>query len=251
MSTLPPKVAGRSIRFASAYRVHILRLSIALFVTACGGGSARFTTQTAAGLVPAPHTVSVLGVYKDGRMALGSWNKLAPHFASALGSAPCEIGFDALVTSNQDLANSIDEYARDQGPTSQLLTALAPAARGDLLMVVTLASRPLEDPAEAGPPVGAPVPNGMVTQRKRHSHGQNAAGNAVDPNRLEVSASLFSVTQNHPVLLVSLSYAGQNTEDALTRFSAELARAIPNSRCVGWNWDVKIDPAMLRTTVLQ
>lgn len=227
-----------------------LELSIALLVSACNNGGAQFTTQTASGFVPAPRTVSVLGVYKDGRMAIGTWEKLAPHLVQALGSAPCEVGFDSLVTSNQELANAIDEYARDEGPTSKLVSELAKAARGDLLMVVTLAGKPPKAPAQEAPPAGAPVRTGMGTQRRRHRHAPDA-GDAPDPNRVDISASLFSVARKQPVALVSMSYGGQSVEDAMTRFGAELAHTIPNSKCAGWNWEVKIDPTTLRTTVVE
>jgi len=228
--------------------VRALKLSIALLAAGCGGG-AQFTTQTASDFVPAPHAVSVLGVYKDGHMAIGRWEKLAPHLVQALGPAPCDVAFDSLTSSNQDLANAIDEYSRDQGPTGKLLEQLAPAARGDLLLVVTMAGRPPEKVAD-GPPEGAPVPNSMTTQRKRHRHAADDSS-ASDPNRLEISASLFSVKQNRPVALISMSYGGQSAEDAITRFGAELARSIPSSKCAGWNWDVKIDPTLLRTSVVE
>ncbi|MET0790529.1 MAG: hypothetical protein ABW061_03330 [Polyangiaceae bacterium] len=224
-------------------------LAIALSLSAlsaCTTG-AQFTTQTAPGFSRAPHTISVLGVYKDGRMGVGSWDKVAPHLVNALGSAPCELAFDALLTSNQELADAIDERARNEGPTSDLLARLAPAARGDLLMVVMLAGKLPQRQTRGEPPAGAPVSNSMVTQRKGRRQAQSAAGGARDPNRLEVSASLFSVKENRPVALVSMTYGGQSVEDALTRFGAELALSIPNSKCVGWNWDVKIDPATLRS----
>jgi hypothetical protein len=247
-ASLPGKNCWTIASLGSSFpRVRVLPPLVALLVSACSNGGAHFTTQTAAGFVPAPHTVSVLGVYKDGRMAVDAWDKLAPHLVQALGSAKCEVGFDTLVHSNQDLANAIDEYARNEGPTGTLLTRLAPAAQGDLLMVISFAGKPPVQ-TEKGPPEGAPVPNGMGSPNKRH-HVMNGA--ASDPNRLEISASLFSVKENHPVALVSMSYGGETVEDAMTRFGAELALSIPSSQCVGWNWDVKIDPTTFHTTDIE
>ncbi|MEO7035105.1 MAG: hypothetical protein ABI548_14405 [Polyangiaceae bacterium] len=224
-----------------------LHFAIALLFTGCSNGGAGFTTQTAAGFVPASHTISVLGVYKDGRMVIGNWEKLAPHLVQALGPAHCDVGFDSLVTSNQELANAIDEYARGEGPSSALLTKLAPAARGDMLMVITFAGRP-PDQTERGPTEAAPVPTGMGSQRKRH---RSPNGGVADPDRLDISASLFSVKANHTVALVSMSYGGENVEGAMTRFGAELARSIPHSKCVGWDWNANVTPTTLRTTDLQ
>ena len=225
-------------------------LSIVPLVAACGAGGAHFTTQTADGFTPASHRVSVLGVFKDGRMAIDTWPKVAPHLVEALGAAPCEIGFDALATANQDLANAIDERSRGEGPNAELLAHLAPAARGDLLLVLTVAGRPPEpQQGPAQPPLGAPVNNSMGTPRKRRANSPE--GGPIDRNRLDVSAALFSVAQNRPVALVSMSYGGQSADEAMTRFGAELARAIPQSKCVGWNWDVKIDPAAVRSSTVQ
>jgi hypothetical protein len=226
-------------------------LSIVLFIAACGNGGAHFTTQTASGFGKVAHTVSVLGVYQDGRMAVDRWSKVSSHLVAALGAAPCDIAFDTLVTANQELASAIDERSRGDGPTSELLAHLAPAAKGDLLMVLTLSGKPPEQQAVEEAPLGAPVNNSMVTQQKRKHQAPNAAGGGPDPNRFEVSAALFSVAQNRPVARVSMIYRGQSVEDALTRFGAELAQAIPGSRCVGWNWAVKVDPATLRTSTVQ
>jgi len=119
------------------------------------------------------------------------------------------------------------------------------------LLVVTLAGRLPQHQGQGEPPEGAPVPNGMTTQRKRRHQAQNSAGGAPDPNRLEVSAALFSVPEHRSVALVSMSYGGQDADDAMTRFGAELAQVMPNSTCAGWNWDFKIDPASLRAPVAE
>jgi len=231
--------------------VRISQLFMALFVSAlsalsaCSGG-ARFTTQTASDFKPEPHTVSVLGVYKDGRMSVGTWEKLAPHLVKAIAPGTCDLAFDELVTSNQELANAIDGRARYEGPTGELLAHFAPAARGELVMVVSYSGRPPEPRVRDEPPMGAPVRNNMVTKRKRRSPAPAVKGNPRD--RLDVSVSLYSVKQNRPVAMVSMSYGSQDVEGALDRFGSELARTIPNSKCAGWNWDVKIDPEAVRAT---
>jgi hypothetical protein len=232
-------------------RVYLARsaLALALFASSfgCSDGGADFTTKVASDFAPARHTVSVLGVYQDGRMSLGSWDTLGPYLTRALGPTQCAVGYDALASSNQDLANAIDEYARDEGPTGNLLTQLAPAALGDLILVVTFAGKlPTRKAGEAGPPTGAPVQNGMTTTRRRGRGHAAAATEARDPNQLDISASLFSVAKNRPVALVGMQYHGESVADALTRFGAELAKAVPELKCTGWNFSVKIDPKLVR-----
>jgi hypothetical protein len=233
-------------------RVHRLRLGSSLVSCAfalsqfgCASGAA-FDTRLASDFAPAHHTVSVLGVYKDGRMALGSWDTLGPYFRRALGTAPCSIYYDALVSSNQDLANAIDEYARDEGPTGNLLTQIAPAAQGDLILVVSFSGKlPDQKRRDAPPPTAAPVQNNMATQRRRRHHDAEGE-NVRDDNYLDISASLFSVARKKAVALISMKYRGESIADALGRFATELANALPEARCSGWNSSVSVDPQSIR-----
>jgi len=213
----------------------------------CGNGGANFTTRLASDFAPAHHTVSVFGVYQDGRMALGSWDVFAPYLKRALGPAQCPVLYDTLAVSDQELANALDELARDEGPTGHLLAPVAPAAAGDLILVLTFAGKlPDSQDEDPGPPTGAPVQNGMEQKRRRRGHksAQNPAGR--DPNQLDISASLYSVAQARPVALVSMQYRGRSVADAMGRFAQELATAAPDLRCTGWNSGVKIDASKLR-----
>jgi hypothetical protein len=233
--------------------VPVALLGVAL--AGCGGSGADFTTQFASGYTSAPHTVSVLGVYQDGRMSLGTWADLAPRLSGALGSAACPAGYDTLVTSNQELANAIDEFTRDEGPTAELLKQLAPAAQGDLLLVVTLSGKipkPHQDDPADHPSPGTPGMAAAANTRKRgHGRGATQAGPAEDTNHLDVSAALFSVAQNRPVARIGMQYRGESVDDALKRFSTELSRDVPSLKCVGWHWDVNLDPAHIHPSAAQ
>jgi len=220
---------------------------IASSTLACGpsGSGAAFETKLAHDFRPAHHTVSVLGVYKDGRMALGAWESLSTYFAPAFGPKACPAGFDELVNANQDLANAIDAYARDEGPSGKLLAQIAPAAQGDLILVVTYAgqipAKTDEDPRAAA----APVNNSMGTKRHQRRNA-GAAESARRDDQLDISASFFSVQQNRPVAIVSMAYTGDTVKDAMTRFGAEVARGLPDLKCAGWDLATKIDPATVK-----
>ncbi len=223
--------------------------ALAVAASGCGpsGSGAAFDTKLANDFRPAHHAVSVLGVYKDGRMALGTWESLMPYFAPALGPTTCAAGYDAFVNANQDLANAIDAYARDEGPSGKLLAQLAPAAQGDLILVVTYAgqipAKMTEDPRAQA----APVNNNMGTSR-HHRHSSDARNGARTDDQLDISASLFSVAQNRPVAIVSMAYHGDTVKDAMTRFGAEVARTLPDLKCAGWDLATKIDPSKVRPT---
>jgi len=218
-------------------------------VLGCGRG-ADFSTQFASDFAPAHHSVSVLGVYRDGRMSLDSWDVLAPRLRRALGSQTCQVGYDTLASSNQELANAIDEFARSEGPTGKLLTQVAPAALGDLILVLSFSGKLPAPRGDPGPPTGAPVANGMGTTRRR-GRGQAApqSNGQPDTNHLDLSASLFSVAQGRPVGIVAMKYRGDSIDDALTRFGQELASALPGLKCTGWNFNVTIDPSTIRPSM--
>ncbi len=211
----------------------------------CDDGGGELTAKFAASFAPGPHTVSVLGVYQDGRMSLGSWDDLAPYLVPALRSDHCPVGYDALATSGAPLAEAIDKFAREDGPTDELLTRLAPAAEGDLMLVLTFAGKlPTKPRDSAAASAAAAAPSGGGGRRRggRRSRGAPSAEAAADPNRLDISASLFSVRRRRSVALIQMRYSGASIEDAMSKFTAKLKESVPDMSCVGWNWSVNIDP---------
>jgi hypothetical protein len=221
---------------------------------ACDQGDAHFAVRYASDFNPARHAVSVLGAYQDGRMSTGAWEDLAPHLVPALGDTPCEAGFDALTTADPPLAGAIDDFARDDGPTDTLLAQLAPAAKGDSILVITLSGHlPQRTRADGG----APPPRPSAGGGRRAGHGmrssgpQGAAGATTDGNVLEISALLYSVAKAQSVALVAMEYSGASVEDAETKFAARLAQAFPSMACAGWDWAGKVDAERIRSSIDQ
>jgi hypothetical protein len=70
-----------------------------------------------------------------------------------------------------------------------------------------------------------------------------------DTNAVDISASLYSVRERRSVALVALRYSGASLDDALTKFGAKLGHTLPQMQCVGWNWDVHIDPDRIRSDI--
>ncbi len=226
------------------------------FAAACDEGEARFTTKFASDFTPARHTVSVLGVFKDGRMSLDGWDALAPAVTAALGADHCDVGYDALASTNGTLADAIDEYARAEGPTDDLLAQLAPAAKGDLVLVLTFAGKlPQRGTADAGAQRSTQAPS--ASGGRGGGRGMRGAGRSrgtsperpVDTNVIDISASIYSTAQARSVAFVAMEYSGTSVNDALTRFSTKLGQSIVGLSCVGWNWDAKIDPDRIRKAI--
>lgn len=210
---------------------------------ACAGDEAQFNVKYAPEYTKAG-TVSVFGIFKDGRMSPETWDLIGP---SLLTKQKCETAYGVdLVAASPALSVAIDDYARANGVTDELLELLAPVAKGDTIMVITVAGRPPQMiTPDGGAPRPAPVMRGGGRGRGRIPYGSSGRTMS-DGNLFEVSASLFSVRLRRSVALVSMAYSGRDVEVALAKFAVRLSEAIPGIACVGWNWDVHVDEAKIR-----
>jgi len=190
-------------------------------------------------------------------MSSSGWETLRPHLASALGGEHCDVGYDALGSDREALADAIDGYTRANGPTDDLLAQIAPAAKGDLVLVLTYAGAlPRRVASDAGLPPSAPA-QGMGGGRGG-GRGMRGAGpsratsnhpSSVDTNVLDIGASLYSVAQSRSVASVAMQYSGGSLDEAMTRFAAKLGESLPGMSCAGWNWDAKVDVDRIRQSI--
>jgi hypothetical protein len=236
-------------------------LGLLLLLLAAGcRQDAVYATNFAPDFSPPHHVVSVLGAYKDGRMSSDAWEAIAARVSRSLGAARCEAAYTESATSpNHALWSAVDEYTLANGPTDDLLAKIAPAATGDLVLVVIVAGK-------------LPTPEKIRVQDENQNRrsagtlgpkggGMGGGGGGVPRNsgpmfrppspppavdRLDLSASLFSVPKAASVARVALEYSGESVDEAIAGFTAKLASALPGATCTGWNWDAKIDPEAIR-----
>jgi len=228
------------------------------FLCACSG-DAQLSSRFASGFAHAPHTLAVLGVYKDGRMSSEAWEAVGPGLSRPFG-ATCDTGFAQLEAKNQPLSGAIDDYTRANGVGDDLLEQLAPAAQGDLILVVTVAGHvgtkgpnlPDTSTMNSGTPgigsskyrtgssIGSPMgPSGRSSGGMRRPLDVSSA--------FEMTASLYSVTDKKSVGIVTLEYDGKSVEDAVSRLADRLGKELPGSRCGGWNFDANnVDDKRIR-----
>jgi hypothetical protein len=245
------------------------RALFALLHAACAVActtDARFATKFAPNFTPARHSVSVLGVYKDGQMSSEAWDELGPRISKALGGGSCEAAYGgASLSSDPGLSSAIADFVRDNGPTDELLAQLAPAAQGDVIFVLVVAGR-LPTPQktsvqdEATPPMGGGRNMGPGTGggmgggrggRSRMSGGSGRGAPPRDESILQLSASLFSVAGKESVGVVDLEYSGDSVNEAVAKFVERLGQSIPSTTCSGWNWVNTVSPEPIRKLMLQ
>ena len=222
---------------------------------------AQFTSRFASDFSPSRHTVSVLGVFKDGQMSTEAWESLGAKLSSPFG-ATCDTAYAALVTaSNQPLSAAIDDYVRANGPGDELLEQLAPAASGDLIAIFSVAGH------VAGK--AAPPPDTSNIQQSSPMTGagggkyRGARPGGVNGGRgmpkapaiasFEVSVSFYSVSEKKAVGMLALQYEGTSQDDALQRMAQRLGLPtfLPSARCAGWDWKAKVDDQRIRALIEQ
>lgn len=233
-------------------------LGLLLLATGCRQ-QAVYATTFAQDFSPPHHVVSVFGVYKDGRMSSEEWGAIAARVSRSLGAAKCEAAYSESTTSpNHALWSAVDEYTLANGPTDDLLAKIAPAARGDLVLVVIVAGKlptpekiKVQDdnqnrrsPGALGPQGGGMGGGPGLSRNSGATFRPPAPPPSVD--QLDLSASLFSVPKSTSVALVALQYSGESVDEAIAGFAAKLANALPGATCTGWNWEAKIDPEAIR-----
>src|ERR1700733_13741034 len=112
----------------------LLPLSILLALgTASCADDATVNVKYAHGYQPGPASVSVFGVFRDGRMSVDTWSALATPVSTALGALVdrCEPAYgERLQHENEELFSSLDDDTRNNGITEDMLAKLAPRAQG-------------------------------------------------------------------------------------------------------------------------
>jgi hypothetical protein len=238
-----------------------LPLALLLAPAACSD-DAQFTTRFASDFAHGRHAVSVFGLFKDGRMDGEGWDVLGPKLSAAFG-ATCPAAYGALLASDQPLSAAIDDYVRANGPGDELLEQIAPAATGDLVVVFTVAGRvaakatPTADSTmlnSSSSPGGMGMGAGKYRGSRPTGSSYGRAGMAAHgrgPAALELSASLYSVSQKKSVGFVAMAYDGPSADEALQRMAAKLGQAVPGSTCAGWDWKGKVDADHIRGLAAQ
>src|SRR5580693_801894 len=85
-------------------------------LSSCADPNARFTTRVAPDFAPGKHTVSMFGIFKEGRMSSDTWDELGRSLSAAFASGACEAEYrEELLAKNPALSAAIDDYVRANG----------------------------------------------------------------------------------------------------------------------------------------
>lgn len=216
----------------------------ALFVSslaACGGPEPQFRESRLPDLDRRPMHVSIVGLYQDGLLRADGWSDFGATLTQGLGTAGCEAFYSkSLDEGRPSLASSIDHVTRVVGVTDELLAALAPAAKGDTVLLLSIGAHPERSVTAVAAPRQIVGGNGRLRNAPRDEPRSFVVEGSVD-----LSATFFSVATKKPVAELAMTLPGDDVDAAMRRFGAELARRFPAAKCAGWTADAPLDEAAI------
>jgi len=229
---------------------------LAVLAAACADdrGQPRFDLRYAPGFAQQNVSMSVFGVFKDGRMSAEAWSPMAAHLSPWLDANSCELAYGKVLLKNDGpLADAIEERTAANGVSDELLDLFADRARGDEILTLVVSGEVGASDAGASPAPSQPMP----ARRGRGRRGAASAGGAppgAPPNRgsrgrrgtLEMQVYLYSVKLRRSVAVLTMTYDGDSLDQALDRFRAELQKELPGATCTGWNAIEDVVPESIR-----
>ncbi len=224
-----------------------LGLSLALATCSCGEAGVYYDIKYSPGFSSGPTTVSVLGVYQDGRMSNELRDEALARLAPVLGKPTCAIAWgEELRAAEPDFFDEVDRSTQSDGITEETLDRFSRWAEGDAILVLSLSFR--RGGHSAAPPNPEAGGSGFNrgTGPMPGSRGRSAAAPPAGAGRpamypgqqIRIAGILFSAKSHAPMGRIILNYLGTNIDDALRRFAKKLGEELPGSVCKGW----KLEP---------
>jgi hypothetical protein len=225
-----------------------IRIAVLVLLGLAGCSEQSFKIEYAPSFSRSARHISVFGVKRDGLLSQDGWAALGPEQPAPFDGKSCDLAYaQGSFSQRPDLEDALSEYVRTNGVTDELLALIAPAAKGDTIMLVTSAGRVRQaEDRNSSAQASAPFSGGGRGGR-RHGRGRTASGSSSNSSSSEdpftVSATFFSVAEHRSVGFVELTYSGQRMDEALDEFRTKLEAEFPGSTCSGWDWSAKIDEA--------
>ncbi len=228
-----------------------LAVAAALTTAACGDNSFH-VQRTPEFPKTAGASLALFGVFRDGRLAPEAWDAFRSHTSPVFGVTACEPGYpDILAASGTPTLQAVDDYARANGVTDELLDRLAAASKGDLLLLITMTGRP-SSKADSDKDSSTPIQTSVPGMRGGGRGGRGAQGSAPpkkaagDANAFEIVGVVFSAKAHKSVGAIRLTYTGTSVDEALQSFMTRVGEEIPQATCGAWRSDLHLEPGDIR-----
>ena len=223
-----------------------------------------------------PDSVSVFGIFRNGRMSPEAWEDFGKVLSAPFSHGICQAAYDVVFTdAHPELAAVIDDYAKENGVSDELLEKFSPLAKGDTILLIAIdgqlpkpvaaseekPAKPAQAPSSSGPGnyggsgAGQGGGGGMGRGGRGMGRGgmggrrsQSAPAQHAKPDKgfWELTAYFYSVRLRHSTRQVNLTQQGQDIDGDLKLFAAKLGTEIPGVPCRGWDSTAKVDSEAIR-----
>ncbi len=229
---------------ASSSRFAVLALTLPLALAGCGNRQAEFSVKSARDVTTRDGTVSVFGVFRDGRLESGSWEEIG----AAFGDGKCPVGFDeTLRVSHPDVATTIDSQTRADGVGDEVLQKIEAQAQGDYVLLVTIYGHLPTKKERTARNAGAPnFTSGQAPSRAGGRKGMRPTASDEEQlplhGGLQVSTTLYAKRTHNTVAALEMDYTGSTLEGAFAAFWQKWNAEFPGLACRGWAWGADSAP---------
>jgi hypothetical protein len=245
-SSLAARWRWRSTDRSVALVLSVWRRLVGMSLLTTLGGcapSVELAVNEAPGYSSHGQRISVLGVYKNGRMDAGAWAEWQPVVAAAVPGAACAPAYgDEMEQAEPDLFAEFDDYVREHGITDEILDRLSGVAKGGSILVIQAFGKPPTIQRAGDVPAQTPSPPPPTRGRGRGRGGNSGQAGAnpasVRPREEanELSAGLYSLEAREVVASVDLKYPAASARDAITDFNSQFRAITSGAVCAGWKW---------------
>ena len=215
-----------------------------------------------------PESVSVFGIFRNGRMSPEAWEDFGKVLSTPFSEGLCKAAYDVVLTdTSPKLAAAIDDYAKENGVSDELLEKFAPFAKGDTIVLIAIdgqlpkpaaasadkPAKPVQTPSSSGqgnpggsgsdPAMGQGAGRGMGRGGMGSGRSQSAPAQNAKPDKgsWELTAYFYSVRLRQSTRQVELKQQGQDIDGDLKLFAAKLGTELPGVPCRGWDSTAKVD----------
>lgn len=215
-----------------------LAIALGLALAGCGDRQAAFRVKSTPDVKTREGTVSVFGVFRDGRLESSAWEDVGAGFAADT----CPVGYDeTLRVSHPEIASAIDASARDDGVGDAAMQKLESYAQGDYILLVTLFGRlptaKERNEARSSSPTFATSQAPARQQGRKGSRPMTQQDDIVPlSGGLQVVTTLYSKREHRTVAGLEMEYTGSTTEGAFAAFWKRWNAEFPGLSCRDWAW---------------
>ncbi|MFZ5893549.1 MAG: hypothetical protein ACOY0T_20980 [Myxococcota bacterium] len=184
------------------------------------------------------HRVSVVGLFRHGRLDDATWQSIAPRVVQPFGSVNCASAYNrSLREADPDTYAALDRRIKEEGLSNEALAILVPYTQADLLLILDSRDPRVRAPRKRKDPTDLPGRPQRSGHARSATRTQEPTQNAhlLAGSGYSLTASLFSVSLQKLVARID-THDHVTLDEAAVELSQNLRSLLAGSSCATWKW---------------